>query len=58
MEYADDITKLTSDYNGARNYEIDVDVKLNKNGLKINNNKTKYTINRIRGKSANFLVQF
>ena len=56
MEYADDITKLTSDYNGARNYEIDVDVKLNKNGLKINNNKTKYTINRIRGKSANFLV--
>lgn len=46
MEYADDITKLTSDYNGARKYKIDAHVKLRKNGLKINNIKTrKYTIN-------------
>ena len=47
MEYADDITKLTSDHNGAPNYDIDADVKLHENGLKINNSKTeKYTINR------------
>ena len=49
LEYynMDDITKLTSDHNGAPNYDIDADVKLHENGLKINNSKTeKYTINR------------
>ena len=47
MEHTDDITKPTSDSNGARNYDIDADVKLHENGLKINNSKTeKYTINR------------
>ena len=36
MEYADDITKLTNDYNGARKYKIDAHVKLRKNGLFLN----------------------
>ena len=48
MEYADDMTKLTSDYNSARKYERDTEEDLGGDkGLKINNSKTeRYTINR------------
>ena len=47
MEYADDMTKLTSDYGGAQKYEHEAEVNLGKNGLKINNSKTeRFTISR------------
>ena len=47
MEYADDISKITSDYNNIRKYEHDITEKLDRNGLKINNSKTeKFIINR------------
>ena len=47
MEYADDITDITSDYRAACKYAIDAETDLGKNGLKINNSKTeKYVINR------------
>ena len=28
MEYGDDLRKLTSDYNGARKYELDADITI------------------------------
>jgi len=41
MEYTDDMTKLTSDFNNAR----DAEANLGKNGLKINDRKTeRFTI--------------
>jgi len=45
MEYTDDMTKLTSDFNNARKYEHDAEANLGKNGLKINDRKTeRFTI--------------
>lgn len=47
MEYADDISKITSDFNNIRKHEHDITENLCSKGLKINNSKTeKFVINR------------
>ena len=47
MVYADDLSKITSDYNSIRRYEHNVEENLGKKGLKVNKNKTEnYIINR------------
>ena len=47
MEYADYLSKLTSDHNNIRRYEHNVGENLGKKGLKVNKNKTEnYIISR------------
>ena len=47
MEYADDLSKLTSDHNNIRRYEHNAEENLGKKGLKVNKNKTEnYIISR------------
>ena len=47
MEYADDISKLTSEHNSIRRYKHNAEETLGKKGLKTNKNKTEnYIISR------------
>ena len=47
MEYANDLSKLTSDHNGIRRYKHNVEENSDKKELKVNKNKTEnYIIGR------------
>ncbi len=50
MEYADDLSKITSDYANMQKYENEKPVTLCSTGLNVNNEKTeRYTINKASG---------
>ena len=47
MEYADDLSKVTSDYSNMQRYEVEKPIKLKEKGLTVNNEKTeRYVINK------------
>ena len=61
MEYADDLSKLTSDHNNIRKYEHNVEENLGKKGLKVNKTELKITSSAdkiISGKSVSFSGHF
>ena len=47
MEYADDMSKITSHYNNMRRYEYEKLKMLRKNGLQVNDEKTDRSIDTV-----------
>ena len=61
MEYADYLSKLTSDHNNIRRYQHNVGENLGKKGLKVTKTKLKITSSAdksISGKSVSFSEHF